>query len=165
VKKRGPHGGELFGIMLLGSVAIDVAACVWISPQLLRVPCLWANGIVSALSIALGLAALIAGSLLGYASHEAFKQAVSPRGEVKHVLKTGPYRLVRHPFYLSLILIALGFFLLLRSYALLAGLLAVAVTLMAEAREEERVLVELFREEYLSYQEHTGMLVPRRPRR
>ena len=159
--KRRPHGGQLFGIILLGSVAIDVAVSVWIRPELLRVSCLWANELVSRVSIALGVVLLVAASVLGYASHEAFKEAVSRRGEVKHVLKTGPYSLVRHPFYLSLILVAVALFLMWRSYALLAGLLAVAVTLMAEAREEERLLESTLGEEYLSYREETGMFLPK----
>jgi protein-S-isoprenylcysteine O-methyltransferase Ste14 len=163
--RRRLHGGELFGLILLLCLAIDLAASLWVKPDLLRIPWLWANPLVGAIAVGLGVATMAVGGALGYVSHRDFNKAVASTGEVKELLTTGPYKLVRHPFYLSLILVTLAFFLLLRSYALLAALLAVTVVLLADAQEEERALVDRLGEEYLRYQESAGMFLPRGRRR
>jgi protein-S-isoprenylcysteine O-methyltransferase Ste14 len=98
---------------------------------------------------------------MGYVSHEVFKQAVAESGEVKGIIKDGLFKLVRHPFYLSLILITLSLVLLFDSYVLLVGSAVVAVILVSEARKEERLLAEEFGEEYFSYQRETGMFFPK----
>lgn len=79
-----------------------------------------------------------------------------------HALKTdGPYRLVRHPMYLGIVLFHLGASLALESPLLLASTaLLVAPFTAIRIRAEERVLREAFGERYLRYAEHVPALIP-----
>jgi protein-S-isoprenylcysteine O-methyltransferase Ste14 len=62
----------------------------------------------------------------------------SDRGQV--LIDTGPYRCVRHPFYLGLLLFLAGLSLWLESYAGLLALLLPGGLLVARIRVEERTL-------------------------
>jgi protein-S-isoprenylcysteine O-methyltransferase Ste14 len=77
------------------------------------------------------------------------------------LVKTGIYSFVRHPIYLSYILLFVGFCLLLHSYLSL-GLLAVVCTIWFGNRIgiEEAMLREEFGEEYQAYQQQTKRLIP-----
>jgi protein-S-isoprenylcysteine O-methyltransferase Ste14 len=78
-----------------------------------------------------------------------------------HTLFTdGPYRFVRHPSYLGLLIAAFGWALAFRSGigVLLAALNL--VPLIARIRAEEALLLSQFGAEYESYQHNTYRLVP-----
>jgi len=78
-----------------------------------------------------------------------------------HQLATGgPFRLLRHPIYMSLNLLALG-----SAIWIPTGLLWIAVILMAvgsdlRGRAEERILEDAFGEAYRSYCRGTSRFVP-----
>jgi len=78
-----------------------------------------------------------------------------------HALVTdGPYRFIRHPSYLGLLVMALGWALAFRSGA---GVLLVAITLMpliARIRAEEALLHRHFGAAYDSYRSRTARLLP-----
>lgn len=78
-----------------------------------------------------------------------------------HTLVThGPYRLIRHPSYLGVILVMAGWSLAFRSGA---GLLLTALTLLplyARIVAEERLLAATFGAEYAAYRARTWRLVP-----
>ncbi len=79
-----------------------------------------------------------------------------------HTLVTsGPYRYVRHPFYLSFALGVLGGSLVMANwFVLLAGALPFGF-LVARTRIEEAKLVERFGAEYQDYMRRVGRFVPR----
>ena len=79
-----------------------------------------------------------------------------------HTLVTsGPYRYVRHPFYLSFALGVLGGTLAMANwFILLAGLLPIGF-LVARTRIEEAKLVERFGVEYQDYMRRVGRFLPR----
>jgi protein-S-isoprenylcysteine O-methyltransferase Ste14 len=86
----------------------------------------------------------------------------SPRPAVKvdHALVTsGPYRLIRHPIYTGMLLALLG-------TGLDAGIIGLAVIVCAAAvlirriPIEERLMIQLFREQYSQYIRRTKALVP-----
>jgi protein-S-isoprenylcysteine O-methyltransferase Ste14 len=155
------HGGELFGIILFLSIGIDLVVGLWIRSDVLRISFLWMNVWASHVAVFVGIPVCITGCILGYITHKLFNQAVSSGGSVKYILTEGPYRHIRHPFYLSLIMISFSFFLILRSYILIVGLAIVTATLASDAREEEILLLETFKDEYLSYQRRTGIFFPK----
>jgi protein-S-isoprenylcysteine O-methyltransferase Ste14 len=161
MNKRRLDAGELFGIILLLSIAIDLIACLWFKSDLLRINFLWSGGWISILLITIGAIMFVLGCIGGYISHEAFNTAVAPAGDIHHILDTGLFKLVRHPFYVSLILITLSFVLMLRSYMLLAGLVVIIVILVGDARKEEIKMLEKFGDEYKRYQQEIGMFFPR----
>jgi len=161
VKKREIDAGSLFGIILLVGIGADVVLSLWSGWGTSRIALLQANRAVSFVSISVGAVLLIAGCIVGYVSHEAFNRAVSEDRQVRYIMKNGLYGVVRHPFYLSLILIILSLVGLLRSYALLLGWVVMTVLLVVEARREEKELVEEFGEEYTVYQRRAGMFLPK----
>lgn len=84
----------------------------------------------------------------------------------EHTLVTGgPYRLVRHPFYLSAAL-AIAAIALAAANGFVSGTGALALVLIAiRTRKEEKLLLARFGEDYRRYMERTGRFVPNCPRR
>lgn len=77
------------------------------------------------------------------------------------VIRDGPYRLVRHPSYLGLILIAVGVGLALGSWpGAIVGFASTAAMVLLRVRLEERVLRESFGAPYDDYSRETWALVP-----
>ena len=79
----------------------------------------------------------------------------------EHALVTGgPYRFVRHPYYVTTLLLVVAAFLLTEN--LLIGIpgLAVFVLLAIRSRTEEQKLVERFGDTYREYARRTGRFVP-----
>jgi protein-S-isoprenylcysteine O-methyltransferase Ste14 len=83
-----------------------------------------------------------------------------PATKDNHELVTsGPYRLVRHPIYSGMLLAMLGTSLISGIPGLLAfiGFGAIAIYRIGV---EERLMIQLFADEYLEYKKHTKALVP-----
>lgn len=75
---------------------------------------------------------------------------------------SGPYRLVRHPIYLGLVILAAGQALAFSDWpALLSVLFAIVPTFAWRAHAEEALLNQTFGESYALYQKQTGMIIPR----
>jgi protein-S-isoprenylcysteine O-methyltransferase Ste14 len=67
-----------------------------------------------------------------------------------HFIRNGPYRYVRHPMYLAVILAAFGALLIFRTWAMiLFSILSLGV--IVRAQREERLLADEFGEEWDSY--------------
>jgi protein-S-isoprenylcysteine O-methyltransferase Ste14 len=79
-----------------------------------------------------------------------------------HTLVTaGPYRWVRHPFYVATALLLLGSSLLAANWFVLAcGVLTFTLLAIRLKREEDRLL-ERFGAAYRDYRERTGRFLPR----
>jgi protein-S-isoprenylcysteine O-methyltransferase Ste14 len=79
----------------------------------------------------------------------------------QHVVKSGPYRFVRHPSYTGMLLALLGLGIALDDWlSLLALALLPLIGLVVRIRHEESVLGEALGEEYREYAAHTSRLVP-----
>lgn len=78
------------------------------------------------------------------------------------LVTTGPYRLVRHPIYLGLALVATGAAVAFGSWPALAiALFGIVPTFAWRARTEEKLLGRTFGERYAAYRQRTGMIIPR----
>ncbi|MFI5181300.1 MAG: methyltransferase family protein [Thermoanaerobaculia bacterium] len=75
------------------------------------------------------------------------------------LIRTGPYRLVRHPVYCGGILVSFGWALLVHSWLTLLYAAALLVFLDVKSRREERWLKEKFAA-YEDYQRQVRKLVP-----
>jgi protein-S-isoprenylcysteine O-methyltransferase Ste14 len=74
---------------------------------------------------------------------------------------TGPYRLVRHPIYLGLAMVAVGQAIAFSSgSAFVVVLVAVIPSLLWRARVEEDLLTTVFGDRYLHYKTLTSMIIP-----
>jgi len=82
--------------------------------------------------------------------------------KVGAIVTTGPFGLVRHPFYTSYILVWLVASLLFRSAALWITLMYLITFYYLSARREERIILESDQaENYRLYQNKVGMFLPR----
>ena len=109
--------------------------------------------------LALGGAAVVLGSrrALGPA------WSLAPRAaKDTGLVTTGPYRLVRHPIYLGLSMLALGETLAFASGpALVIVLAGIVPTFVWRASAEEKLLTATFGDRYAVYRKHTKMILPR----
>ena len=77
------------------------------------------------------------------------------------LVTTGPYRLVRHPIYLGLVLLTLGQALAFSNWlACLIVLVGIVPTFAWRARAEETLLSRTFGERYALYRRQTKMIIP-----
>jgi protein-S-isoprenylcysteine O-methyltransferase Ste14 len=112
----------------------------------------------------LGGLAVIAGAALVVRSRAELGPAWSfvPKADQSTgLVTTGPYRLVRHPIYLGLAVLAMGEALAFGSWPAVAIVLSSIVpTLAWRARAEEKLLSRMFGERYAVYRERTRMIIP-----
>lgn len=82
------------------------------------------------------------------------------------LVRSGPYRRVRHPMYTAFFIYVAGM-LLLSANALAGGipLLVTCVMYAGRVRAEEQMMLEQFGEDYRAYMARTGRLLPRLGRR
>ncbi|MEO8453104.1 MAG: isoprenylcysteine carboxylmethyltransferase family protein [Gemmatimonadota bacterium] len=79
-----------------------------------------------------------------------------------HTLVTrGPYRWIRHPFYVAMALLILAIALLAANWFMLVTGAMVFSLLVLRSRTEEAKLLERFGEPYRAYQAETGRFVPK----
>jgi protein-S-isoprenylcysteine O-methyltransferase Ste14 len=77
------------------------------------------------------------------------------------LITSGPYRLVRHPIYLGVTLLALGQAVAFgNGPALFVAVVGIIPTLAWRARAEEKLLSRAFGESYEVYRQRTKMIVP-----
>lgn len=77
------------------------------------------------------------------------------------LVTSGPYRFVRHPFYVTAALLILGASLLSANWLIFAGGVATMILLIARTPREEQMLVETFGDAYRDYMARTGRFLPR----
>jgi protein-S-isoprenylcysteine O-methyltransferase Ste14 len=76
------------------------------------------------------------------------------------LVTTGPYRWVRHPFYVAVALTTVGNALAAANWFLLAGGILVVALLAVRTRIEEEQLTHRFGDAYRAYQHRTGRFIP-----
>jgi protein-S-isoprenylcysteine O-methyltransferase Ste14 len=107
-------------------------------------------------SLRAGALLLLAGGLLALASVRAL-------GRGRDLVTRGPYRWVRHPYYLGILVMLVGAIVAMRSLpALILLYPAVRVTLM-RARREEHNLCLRFGDAYHKYQERVAFMLSLKP--
>jgi len=95
-------------------------------------------------------------------SHEAVFGEVTDQPSL---IDSGVYSWVRHPMYLGILLICLGFFFLSPSLLSLGVWLAFLILYDKMAKYEEKDLIRILGEEYIAYQKRVPKWIPRlRPR-
>jgi protein-S-isoprenylcysteine O-methyltransferase Ste14 len=78
------------------------------------------------------------------------------------LIKHGPYRWVRHPMYTVLFLMGIGWLLLTANWLIGAPLaIGILIVVIVRIDNEEKVLIDLFGDDYLEYIQHTGRFLPR----
>ena len=77
------------------------------------------------------------------------------------LVTSGPYRFVRHPFYVSTALVICGVSLLTANWFLVVSGMASMVLLVIRTPNEEQKLIEKFGDQYRHYMATTGRFLPR----
>jgi protein-S-isoprenylcysteine O-methyltransferase Ste14 len=112
----------------------------------------------------LGSVLAVAGAALVFRSRAVLGSAWSlvPKADQETgLVTTGPYRFVRHPIYLGLILLAAGEALAFSSLPAFAVVLfGIVPTFVWRARAEETLLSRIFGERHEVYQQQTKMIIP-----
>jgi protein-S-isoprenylcysteine O-methyltransferase Ste14 len=115
---------------------------------------------VGLVAIALGVVAIV----LGVAAWHALGQAYSPRpGAVpdQALVRSGPYRCIRHPLYLAALLWVVAWPLILGSIiAPVVAIILVCPAILARIESEEAELLRVHGEAYESYREQSWRLIP-----
>jgi len=112
----------------------------------------------------LGVLCLIAALWVFFRSHAELGRNWSISLELRgnhRLVRTGIYRLIRHPMYSSFFLLGLAQLLLLPNWvAGGAGLLGAAILYALRIQREEKMMLENFGDEYRLYMRQTKRLVP-----
>lgn len=106
----------------------------------------------------LGIIIFISGIYLRYQALIAFHDSKQKwrsdidTENIHAVVRTGPYKFVRHPYYLSVMLELLGIALTLNAFKVIVLILLIQASLLwKRILEEESELIKKFGDEYLSY--------------
>jgi protein-S-isoprenylcysteine O-methyltransferase Ste14 len=113
-------------------------------------------------ALAAGAALILAGALLAFFGVFSLGRNLTPLPHPKDDAKlvdTGAYRLVRHPIYGGIILMAYGWGLSVQSWLTLAYATVIFVFLDVKSRREERWLKEKF-PNYVEYSKRVRKLIP-----
>ncbi len=109
-----------------------------------------------------GTVVLMIGLIMYTISHFFLRRNWSLSGSVKEnhtLVMNGPYKIIRHPMYLSMILVVLGSGFLIANYIILLFTPIAGIVYYLRSRKEEVLLKEEF-PEYIQYAQKTRMLVP-----
>lgn len=151
--------GSPFGLSALGVVL------TWsgITPQLLPSGDIVATVLeIAGMLVIVGAIALIAATIATHRVPLALWHQDGEQNAPVHIVTYGPYGLVRHPFYVSFILLLAGTALIARDTVTLAALPLGILALDWTARtEEKKLLASNLADEYGAYRERTGRFVPR----
>jgi protein-S-isoprenylcysteine O-methyltransferase Ste14 len=152
------HGnhGEWF---VVGQVVLILV--VFLGPRTLNGLPAWPSPVVR-VSIPVGAALMAAGACLllvgGLGLGASLTPLPCPKPDAT-LVRTGPYRLVRHPMYAGGILLACGWALVAHGWLTLIYAVVLVVFLDIKSAREERWLVEKY-PEYPDYQRRVRKLIP-----
>jgi protein-S-isoprenylcysteine O-methyltransferase Ste14 len=128
----------------------------------------WSQWPLPALLRWLGLPIALLGDLMLYGSLSYLGKNLTDTVAVRPqatLVTGGPYRYVRHPFYVAVTVIFAGFVLLTANWLIgLFGLLIMTL-LAVRTRREEAELIARFGDDYRRYMSATGRFLPRWDRR
>jgi len=140
-------------------VLLGLFAGVWIADSFVLGWTTFLNGAVPlVIRVPIGAVLLALAGILAFSSHRII---FGETREIPCVVRTGVFSVVRHPMYLSEILLALGLLLMSLSPAATAVWLLAVGFLTYVARTEERLLLERFGDDYAEYKRDVGMWIPR----
>ena len=77
------------------------------------------------------------------------------------LIRKGSYRIIRHPLYVSYLLILVGSSLILLCYWVLIPAIFVIIGIYPTAKTEEETLIQQYGEEYIEYKRKVGMFFPK----
>jgi protein-S-isoprenylcysteine O-methyltransferase Ste14 len=158
-RRREPLGSRLAYVLPLiaGGVLIGWPRLPWAGVLGVR---LWPR---SPLPYGIGLALLLAGLAFSVWARVHLGRNWSGAVTIKEgheLIRTGPYRYVRHPIYTGILAAVLGTAICSGTLRAALGLAIIAVALLRKLRSEEALLREVFPSQYPQYCEAVPALIP-----
>lgn len=96
--------------------------------------------------------------------HKTLGASWSPTLEIRkghQLIKTGPYKRIRHPIYAQIWLWTIAQFLIISNiFAGISGILAWTILYFIRVPKEEKMMIENFGDEYIQYMKQTGRIFP-----
>lgn len=158
---RAGEGVALFLAIRLSGVAMFASAILYlVKPSWIEWSKLPLPDFVRLAGAAMGL---LNAAFLGWTLHTLGKNLTDTTATRKDatLVTSGPYRYVRHPFYVAMLGLALSLSLLSANWLLAAAGLSTFIFLLIRAPIEERSLVEKFGNSYSAYRARTGAVIPK----
>ena len=154
---------DLTGEHKVGDAGQLILAClfsaIWIADSFFLHYTTFLNSYVPLIvRTALGLVFL---GLSGYLAKKGISIVFGDKRDKPSVIRKSVFNFIRHPIYLSEILLYLVFFMFSMSLATLAMLVVAIIFLHYISRYEERLLIARFGEEYIKYMQEVPMWIPR----
>ena len=113
----------------------------------------------------IGVATGIAALLWFVWVHQSLGNNLSAKLRIKDqqvLVIDGPYRWIRHPMYSAFYLLHIAVFFLTANWFIgLTWLAGLTIIIFLRVKREEKMLLERFGDQYVSYMERTGKFVPR----
>lgn len=120
------------------------------------------NNINVYLGLVLLLISIILFSLCSYINYQKKLTVCYSNDLPEHLMKKGPYKFVRHPFYISYILNYIsGFILSLNPISLISVFIMTLLYYHAAKTEENKFKISSLSNEYEIYKKETGMFFPK----
>jgi len=167
-RRSAPLARERGPLALVNYVGILGFVGVGLWSALTSVGCLPSSGEpVDGLARVVGVVLVWAAGLLALWGLQSIGGQMSSEAEVRadtELITSGAFALVRHPLYLSILLLWAGAAIALLSWPMAACTVVLAPMFAARSRLEERILVDHFGDAYLRYADRVPMLLPS-PRR
>ena len=143
---------------------ISLALALCLSPVICLLPALRFAGFQAPVAFWAGTVTMCFGFLLRhwsiYILGKYFRTTVELERDHK-VVRTGPYRYIRHPSYSGMILFCIGYGLVAQNWlSLIAAVLFPTVSLLYRIKIEEAALLQGIGAEYEEYQKGTKKLIP-----
>ncbi|MFI5287879.1 MAG: methyltransferase family protein [Candidatus Dormibacteria bacterium] len=141
---------------IVAGVPVGEMAIAWVLVVLGWAAGAWLTAQWSQTTIRIAAPILLVGGLLALA-------AVRALGKGNELVTCGPYRWVRHPYYLGVLILLVGVIVATRSLPALILLYPAIRVTIARARREEHNLALRYGEPYLDYHRRVAFLLPLRP--
>lgn len=158
VRRVSPIEKGILFLLLVGGFIVPLAYTLtgWLTFADYTLP-VWAGW--------LGVALMAFSLLLFWLGHRDLKQNWSPSLEIfegHKLITSGIYARIRHPMYLSQLILSLAQALLLQNWiAGLIGLVCFIPFYLIRVKEEDKLMLDTFGDEYRKYREKVGGLFPK----
>ena len=158
LKNHASHGFYRFFAFELMLIMVIIIAPVWSEdPFSLQQQISWSFSLASLMLIIHSITLLLVMGLPQNSRPESSNLAFE---NTTRLVVVGVFRFIRHPMYMSIILLNLGILLKAPTYVTVGLGFMVVVFLYIAARVEEKENIAYFGEEYLNYMKKTKMFIP-----